>query len=395
MPAGSRPAGTRAAWRPPSCSGGSPPPPCWRDAELEHSFGSGAPFSVGIEEELLLVDPESLALAPVAERILRDLDAPAEGAAHEAYAAEIELRSPPCASAAEAADVLATRRAAARAAGATLLGVGLHPAGELFDARLVEADRYRRAEAAMRGLIRRTPECALHVHVGMPDPEAAIRAFNALRAELPLLAGLAANSPWWFARDSGFASARWALVRAYPGRGVPRPLRDLDEYAEVVAAAVAAGGLDDYTWLWWDVRLHPRLGTIEVREMDAQASLDDAAALAALVHALARAAAEEEPPALPTEALAWSQFRAARDGLDASLIGADGRLAPLREAARATVARVLPYARELGSEAPLEGVERILEQGGGATRQRAAHERGGMRELLVWLVTETGGRAPA
>ena len=227
-------------------------------------------FTLGIEEELLLVDPLTRRLAPVAEQVLPAMEVADGAAAHEAYAAELELRSPICRTAGEAREALASARASARAAGATLMGAGIHPAAEPGDARLVEAERYRRVVASMRGLIQRTPECALHVHVGMPDAETAIRAFNGLRAELPMLLGLAASSPFWFGSDSGLASARWALVRAYPGRGIPRAFRDFEDYASAVDAAVRAGGLSDYTFLWWDLRPHPRLGTVELREMDAQ-----------------------------------------------------------------------------------------------------------------------------
>src|SRR5256885_2737742 len=220
------------------------------------------------------------------------------------------------------------------------MGAGIHPTGRLGDAQLVRHERYARVDDQMRGLIRRTPECALHVHVGMPDPETAIRAFNGLRPYLPLLEALSASSPFWFGLDSGMASARSALVRAYPGRGIPRAFRDFEDYAATVTDAVRAGGLDDYTFLWWDLRPHPRLGTIEIRETDAQASLDEVAALAGLVHGLAIHAAEEKPRdvsnAEPPEALAWSSFRAARDGLDASL-HLNGDILPLRHMARRAV----------------------------------------------------------
>src|SRR5438270_2624453 len=118
------------------------------------------------------------------------------------------------------------------------------------------------------------------------------------------------------------ASARAGLVRSYPGRGVPRGFRDYADYAETVDTIVTTGGIDDYTHLWWDVRLHPKLGTVEVREMDAQSSLDDVAALAALVHSLARCEAGDHdgPAAPPPDALAWSSFRAARDGVDAEIL---------------------------------------------------------------------------
>jgi carboxylate-amine ligase len=185
------------------------------------------------------------------------------------------------------------------------------------------------------------------------------------------------------------ASARAAIIRAYPGRGVPPAFRSWDHYAEIVDAVVAAGGLEDYTNFWWDVRPHPKLGTVEVREMDVLSRLDDAAALAALVHALAVEHAEGAPldPA-PAEAIAFSSFRAARDGVEATILQ-DGELRPLGEAARATVERVRPRARELGADSALEGIERILRDGGGAQRQRAAYARGGMAALLDLLVEET------
>ena len=358
---------------------------------VEHAFGSTGGFTLGIEEELLLVDAETHALAPVSEQVLPAMTlSDGAQAAHEAFAAQVELRSPVASGVEEAVAALASARAAARSAGATLMGAGLHPRGALGDAELVHAERYRAVDAAMRGLIRRTPESALHVHVGMPDPETAIRAFNGLRSHLPLLQALAANSPWWFGIDSGMASARASLVRSYPGRGIPRALAGWDDYLETVETTTRAGDLPDYTFLWWDVRPHPRLGTVEVREMDAQAPLADVAAISALVHGLARAEAERpaQRPYPSAEAIAWSSFRAARDGLDATL-AIDGAPVPVCEIARAAVEQVRPHARELGAEDALEGIERILREGGGATRQRAAHADGGLDAVCAALVDAT------
>ena len=390
-PAEAEPGGRGAAGAEPPARGPAEAEPR-EDVIGEPAFGRTEGFTVGLEEELLLVDPETRGLADAAERILPEMAVPPGAAGFEAYAAELELRSPPCRDVGEAAEALAAGRRAARAAGATLMGAGLHPTAGLGDARLVRQERYRRVDEEMRGLIRRTPECALHVHVGMPDAETAVRAFNGLRSRLPLLQGLSANSPWRFGVDSGLASARFALVRAYPGRGVPPAFRDFGEWAELVEQAAAAGGLCDYTLLWWDVRLHPRLGTVELREMDAQASLEDAAALAALVHALARHEADRAPapPPPPPEAIAWSSFRAARDGLEATILH-EGTFAPLELAARETVARVRAEARELGADAALEGIERILRRGGGAARQRAAHACGGTEAMLDLLIEETAG----
>jgi carboxylate-amine ligase len=348
-----------------------------------HAFGSGEPFSVGIEEELLLVDPDTLQLAHVADRVLPAVELPEGRSDHEAFLAEIELRSSPQATVGAAAAELAENRAAARAAGATLMGVGLHPDARYGDVQLVDSERYRRVEGEMRGLIKRTPECALHVHVGMPDREAAVAASNGLREALPLIQGLGAGSPFWFGIDSGLASARSAMVRGYPGRGAPPPLRSWDEYLAELDAIGAGGGPQDHTMVWWDVRLQPRLGTIELRELDVQAGLDEAAGMAALVSALARRAVEapvERPT--PAQTLAWSWFRATRDGLDAE-INHEDRLMPLREVARETVASLA------GEDPALDGVEKILREGNGAERQRAAFARGGMRALLEFIAAET------
>ena len=352
-------------------------------------FGSGEPFTVGLEEELLLVDPDSLALSPVAAQVVADADA-GTSIGHEVYAASVELRSAPAARAETAAAELRELRSRVARAGGTLLGVGVHPDAAFGDAPLVDEERYRHVDGEMRGLIRRTPECALHVHVGIPDAGTAVRVFNRIRSHLPLLQGLAANSPWWFGVDSGLASARGALVRAYPGRGIPRELRDVDEWEEVVADTTAAGELPDYTFLWWDVRLHPRLGTIEIRELDVQSSVDDAASLAALIRALVVEAVDSTLPPDPSETLAWSAFRAMRDGVDATIL-AEGELMPLRHVARCAVTRLLPLAREVGDEDALEGVCRILLEGGGAGRRRRAYEEGGMHVQLEQLAAETAG----
>ena len=355
------------------------------------AFGSG--FTVGIEEELLLVDPDTHDLAPVAETVLAAMGVDASAAGHDAYAAQLELRSPPCATVADAATALAELRRAAAAAGATLVGSGLHPTAPHGSAELVEGSRYAVVADEVRGLLRRTPESALHVHVGLPDERAAVRAFNALRRQVPLLVGLAANSPFWFGADSGLASARFALARAYPGRGIPRALRDLGDLEGLADATLAAAGLADATFLWWDLRLHPRYGTIEVREMDSQATLEHAAALAALVRALVVEAAERDPEGddPPSEALAWSAFRAARDGAAATVLDGDAPR-PLADVARDTVARLRPVARSLGDDGVLAGVEAILETGP-AEWQRAAFATGGMAGVLRELVRETGASA--
>jgi carboxylate-amine ligase len=350
---------------------------------VKHSFGKGEPFTIGLEEELLLVDPETHQLDHVADRLLAEIDLPYERAGHEAFLAEIEVRSEPHGSVAEAVGDIAEGRAAVRAAGGTPMAVGLHPDAGFGDVRLVDSDRYRRVEDEMRGLIKRTPECALHVHVAMPSPDVAVHALMGLREALPLIGAVGAGSPFWFGMDSGLASARSAVIRAYPGRGVPPPLRDWEDYLETLDGIRLGGGPEDHTMVWWDARLQPRLGTVELRELDVQTGLEETAGMAALVHALARRAAEQPPtnPA-PAQALHWSSFRAVRDGLDAELLFR-GRLRRAREAVRELLDELN------GEDDALEGVERILREGGAPARQRAVHAADGMGGLLRYLADET------
>jgi carboxylate-amine ligase len=350
---------------------------------VNHQFGTGGEFTIGVEEELLLVDGETHRLAHVADRLIPELGLPFEQAGHEAFLAEIEVRSPPRATAAEAVADIGEGRAAVRRAGGTPMAVGLHPDAAFGDVELVDSDRYRRVESEMRGLIKRTPECALHVHVSMPSPDSAVHALMGLRETLPLIGALGAASPYWFGMDSGLASARSAVIRAYPGRGVPPALTGWDDYLETLDGITLGGGPQDHTMVWWDARLQPRLGTVELRELDVQPGLEQSAGMAALVHALARRAVEQPPSDLaPAQALHWSSFRAVRDGLDAELLFR-GRLRPAREAAR----ELLDELR--GTDDALEGVERILREGGGAGRQRAVFAESGMRGLLDALVEET------
>jgi glutamate---cysteine ligase / carboxylate-amine ligase len=349
---------------------------------VNHSFGGGE-FTVGVEEELLLVDPETLQLAHVADKVVPGIDLAFERAGHEAFLAEIEVRSEPRRTAAEAVADIAEGRAAIRGAGGTPMAVGLHPHARFGDVKLVDSDRYRRVEAEMRGLIKRTPECALHVHVAMPSPDAAVHALMGLREALPLIGALGAASPFWFGMDSGLASARSAVIRAYPGRGVPPPLRDWEEYLETLDGIALGGGPKDHTMVWWDARLQPRLGTVELRELDVQSNLEQTAGMAALVHAIARRAAEQPPTDLaPAQALHWSSFRAVRDGLDAELLFR-GRLRKARDAARELLDELS------GSDDALTGVDRILREGGAPARQRAVFAADGMAGLLRWLADET------
>jgi carboxylate-amine ligase len=351
---------------------------------VDHAFGSGESLALGVEEELLLVDPATLALDHRASEILPRLG---DLAKPDVYEAEVETASPVSRSAAEAVAALGSVRARIREAGATLIGCGIHPDAPFGEAPHVPGERYEAIAASMRGFMRRTPTCALHVHVGMPDPESAIRAFDGLRSYLPVLQGLAAHSPYWHGTDSGFASARAQLFRAFPRAVIPPAFRSWAHYEDYVERWLAAGDAPDYTYLWWDLRPHPNLGTIELRAMDAQARLGSVAGLAALVHGLALAVHEgrAEPP-VPGPEIVESSFRAGRDGLEAT-VRWDGEMRPLRELAAEAILIAREALRERGGE-ELEEAERILREGNGADRMRAAYAEGGMRAVLERLVAE-------
>jgi carboxylate-amine ligase len=352
--------------------------------EPPHRFGASPALTVGVEEELLLVDGEQR-LSPDAERVIDGLDTAARGSVStEIFAAQIELKTGICGDAEAAAIELCDLRTAVRATGVGLLGAGIHP-DDGGEAKLVEKPRYDVVKEDLASLLS-TPPSGLHVHVGMPDPETAVRVANAMRLRLPVLAALAANSPFRGGADSGMASARAAEVGAYPRFEIPRAFCDYEEFLAIADQLIAAAGVSDYTYIWWDVRPHPKLGTVEVRGMDVQPSAAANAAFAALIQALA--AREMDLPTLTDlqrEALEESYYQAGRYGLEARLMVDGGAAAAAREVAAMTLAEARPYAAELGGDGALVEIERILADGNGADRQRHAFETGGIKAVLEYL----------
>jgi glutamate---cysteine ligase / carboxylate-amine ligase len=339
---------------------------------------------VGVEEELLLVDPVSNGLSHTSSRVLEAIGDTSADIKHDLYEAQIEIASPPSDTVEDAVRALRAHRREVANVGGILLGAGVHPTAAFGDVKIVDKERYLRECGNLRGIVQRTPDCALHVHVGVPDNEAAIKIYNAVREYLPLLVGLSGNSAFWHGVDSGFDCTRMVLRRAYPRTEVPPAFEDWAHYEETVERVLEAGQVPDYTFLWWDVRPHPNLGTVETRVMDAQSSLRDVTTLSALVHGIACNACDYGPPAPSArEALAESAFRATRDGVEATVWN-DGRIRPLSEIAEEAVRVARPYAGDV-----VDDVMRIVREGNGADRQRAAFERGGMDEVLADLVAQT------
>src|SRR3954447_2123949 len=354
------------------------------------SFHPSADFSLGLEEELLMASPGSLRPYGGTDAVLARLDPTVGTFTGEVSDGVLELATPVHGRVAEAIGVLRGLRAEA-VRHVRLLGAGLHPIGRFGDVRLRTGARYDLIGDSMRALMRQTPHCGVHVHVGMPDGETAVRACNGMRAWIPLLQALGANSPFWYGRDSGLASARSVICNSFPRSGIPRAFTDYSDFALTVEQMRALGECSDYSFLWWDVRPHPRLGTLEIRALDAQSSLADLAGLVALVHCLAVHEASEPPVRVASaEALRELSFRACRDGLDARLL-LDGELRPVREVACHAIEIASAYAADLGCWDELMSLHAMLAAGNGAVRQRRHDSEGGLQLVLRRLADETRG----
>ncbi|MFL6022452.1 MAG: YbdK family carboxylate-amine ligase [Marmoricola sp.] len=358
------------------------------------TFPSGGEFTVGVEEELILVDEggrlADRASAGLVERVRAATSTEAGTVARELFAAMIEFATPVCTNAEQIAPRLATMRSSLLAAGGHAVAAGVHPAAPFGDATLSPTARYTSIGRSLAGVLR-TPTAALQVHVGLPDERAAICAYRGLRPWLPVLQALAANSPFWHGRDSGMASARWAVVSSYPRTGVPPVVTSWEQYLALTRDVVSAAQVPDYTHLWWDARLQPRYGTIEVRVMDSQPSMAVIAGLTALVQGIVRHLVEWPVDAadVPGAVLAENSFRTARHGLDTRIVDTDGSLRPVRSLAQEAVARARVALQEDGLDAPLEEVTRLLSEPPEYRRQRNLHQDSGLGPLVADLMART------
>jgi carboxylate-amine ligase len=339
------------------------------------------PFGIGVEEEVMLVDPRRRwALAQRIDDVLELLPAPLAGyVSAETHQAAIELRTDPHQTVGPAVAQLRWQRGELAAALATMglaaAGAGTHPLAVWSETEVTSASRYQLIQRTMRDLTTREPTFALHVHVAVPDPETAIDLYNRLRVHLPLLLALSGNSPFWRGRDAGFASTRTILFQAFPRTGMPRRYGSYSEWVEAVDLQLRVGALPEPTFLWWDVRPQPRFGTVEVRIMDAQSRVADTAALVALVQSIARLELEEgyvsEHVCSCEEVLAENRFLAARDGIDARVIDTGTEsLRPIRDVLVELLDSAEPHAAALGCVDELNRVAALAVEPG-AARQRA------------------------
>jgi glutamate---cysteine ligase / carboxylate-amine ligase len=364
---------------------------------VHHNF-KGHPFTIGIEEELMILDSESLELVNAIETLLEA--SPTGEIKPELMESVLEISTNPCANTAEAGEQLrALRRqviATARDKGLSIGSAGTHPFAMWEDQRIVARPRYRDLISALRFVARQELIFGMHVHIGIDDPDKAIHIANGMRVHMPVLLALSANSPFWRAGTTGLASTRTPIFRAFPRVGVPPTYENWADYERRIEFMVGSRAIADYTYLWYDVRPHPNFGTVEVRVMDSQTHIEHTLGLAAFVQAMARELADHYEAGnrlseYPYEMLDENKWLAARHGLEGDLVDLpSAERVPTRELARRLLDRTRELAQDLGSGRELEAVEDLLERGNGAARQVVVHEANhDLREVMAEIVTAT------
>src|SRR6187431_1181954 len=350
---------------------------------LDHRFGHSDPFTLGVEEEYMLLDGETFDLVQHIDTVLRAITGhelePRINA--ELMQSVLEIATPVCRNAGDVQRELLKLRAyvtgVARQTGLRVGSAGTHPFSLFERQRITARDRYRNLVDQLQYIARRELIFGLHIHVAVDDPEKAIKVTNALLLHLSEFLALSASSPFWRGEATGLASSRQMVFAAFPRSGPPPRFRDYADYAEVVGQLEKTGCIADYTHIWWDIRLHPRFGTIEVRVMDAVTRAEETVALTAYVQALVKQYAERfdsgaELPSFHRILISENKWLGARYGLEAPVMDlATGRRnrVPVAQLIRRTLRDIEPHARELGAERELEGIKDILAKGNGADRQ--------------------------
>jgi carboxylate-amine ligase len=347
-------------------------------AAARETFEASTDFTVGIEEEFALVDPDTLDLTPRFEE-LRDAGASdpvlVESIAGELISSEIEIRSGAGVDVddARARQAEARRRlfTLARERGILLGATGTHPLSDYREQHIIDTEHYHRVEDGLKYVAWRNNTFSVHVHVGVRGADRAVRVCDRLRPVLPLLLAVSANSPYIDGRDSGLHSGRsQTFTKSFPRCGVPDTFGSWRAWEDYVAMLVRTNSIVEFTQLWWSVRPHHAFGTVEVRICDAQMTGPEADGLAALIVACVRRAAEEvdageAPPDLPGHLIEENMWRAIRHGLDGRLLDLEARR--IEE---------YPAAETLDRLRAWSGADVVLPELNGAQRQRRLIDAG-------------------
>ena len=363
-------------------------------------FNSSPAHTLGVEIEMGLVHDETDELECAAPVVLAEVCAPYPDGAHprihrELFQSTLELVTGVCATPAEAhADLAATVAELdpiLRRHHLALIGTGVHPFSSWNSLRMTEDERYTRLVERIQWPARRMMIHGVHFHVGVPSGDHAVAVTNALTALLPHFVALSASSPYWFGEDTGLASMRTKVFESMPSASLPPKLVDWAEFEDLAAVLVRAGTIETVKDLWWDIRPSPGWGTVELRMCDGMATLTELSALAALAqaavaHLCERIDAGQIFDREPDWVLQENKWRAARYGIDAILVHADGSTSRLAEDVRTWVSRVRPQARAMGTEADLDRVLDILDHQPSYMRQRAVVAQGGTLRDVVELL---------
>jgi glutamate---cysteine ligase / carboxylate-amine ligase len=369
----------KQAW-PPSITGDGLGP---AGSVLDHKFGQGPAYTLGVEEEYMLLDGESFDLVQRIDTVLAAFVGHEDEARMkpELMQSVLEVATPVCRNAGDADRELRRLRTAVRniAAdnGLRMGSAGTHPFSLFERQRITARDRYRALVDQMQYVARRELIFGLHVHVAVDDPDKAINVVNGILVDLPLLLGLSASSPFWRGEPTGLASTRQPIFAAFPRSGPPPRFRDYEDYAEVIGYLEHTGCIADYTHIWWDIRPHPKLGTVEIRICDSVTRVEDAVAIAAFCQALVKLYSEQyeqdgEVQSYHRILTTENKWLAVRYGLQAPLMDLAAQRrnrVAVAQLVRRRLTELEPHARELGSERELEGIRDILRRGNGSDWQ--------------------------
>ena len=278
----------------------------------------------------------------------------------------------------------------AAACDASLASAGTHPFSRLRDQKITDQERYKNVMRKLRWIAQREVIFGQHVHVGVPGPEECIQAHNRLSEQAPILLALSANSPYWQGMDTGYESTRVKIFESFPRAGIPPAFPDYESFEAYVDLMVEAGAMEDYTFCWWDVRPHPKFGTIELRILDTQTNLRTLA-LTAMTQCLVALSLEEAGPQDPydRELAIENKMRASRHGMDAAFYDAKEKVTvPAREGPLPR--RATPQPQDLSCENELLNVLEIVEGGTGSQRQRRTYEESGdFLDVVAFLIEGT------
>ena len=358
-------------------------------------------FTLGIEEEFQIIDPETRELRSHIQEILADGKVLLkEHVKSEMHQSVVELGTEICSDVrCVRQEVLQLRSELAMLAahdGLKIASAGTHPFSHWMDQLTTVDERYTTIVQDMQQIARANLIFGLHVHVGIPDREAGIDIMNQARYFLPHLYALSVNSPFWLGQNTGLKAYRQMIFERFPRSGIPDAFESLSEYEDYLKLLVMTGCIDNAKKIWWDIRLHPFFDTIEFRICDAQSRVEDTIALAAIMQAIVvklhkLRCANVTFRMYPRRLIDENRWRASRYGLDGKMIDF-GRNCEMdeRELLHEMLEFIAPEIDELGSQRELAHIERIMREGTGADRQLAVWERAGdMKAVVDHIVDET------